>query len=62
MAQQRHSIIISAAPKSMNTMYNAKDILQDLRFLSTDNKKSRGEKRKNELLIQRRKGRPQGVG
>ena len=30
-------------------------ISQDLRFLSTEDKKSRGEKRENELLIQRRK-------
>ncbi len=49
-------IIIPAAPKSMVTMYNAKDILQDLRFISTDDIKARsGLKRENELLIQRRK-------
>jgi parafibromin len=48
-------IIIPAAPKSLMTMYNAKDVLQDLKFVSTDDKKSRGEKRENELLIQRRK-------
>ena len=29
--------------------------MQDLRFISTDDKKGRGEKRENELLIQRRK-------
>ena len=36
-------------------MYNAKDILQDLRFMSTEDKKSGGARRENELLIQRRK-------
>ena len=48
-------IIIPAAPKSLITMYNAKDILQDLRFMSTEDKKSGGARRENELLIQRRK-------
>jgi len=48
-------IIIPAAPKSLITMYNAKDILQDLRFMSTEDKKSAGARRENELLIQRRK-------
>ena len=48
-------IIIPAAPKSLISMYNAKEILQDLRFVSTDDKKSSGGKRENELLIQRRK-------
>ena len=28
-------IVISAAPKSLITMFNAKEILQDLRFVST---------------------------
>jgi len=48
-------IIIPAAPKSLITMYNAKEILQDLRFVSTEDKKNRGAKRENDLLIQRRK-------
>lgn len=50
-------IIISAAPKSLITMYNAKEILQDLRFVSTEEIKAKqaGMKRDNELLIQRRK-------
>lgn len=38
-------------------MYNAKDILQDLRFVSTDEKKSQGCKRENAVLIQRRRNR-----
>merc|ERR1712241_1503033 len=50
-------IIISAAPKSLITMYNAKEILQDLRFVPTEDMKARGGgmKRDNEVLIQRRK-------
>merc|ERR1712029_1236997 len=49
-------IIISAAPKSLITMYNAKEILQDLKFISTEDVKVKGGlKRDNEVLIQRRK-------
>lgn len=48
-------IIIPAATTSLITMYNAKEILQDLRYLSTDEKKSQGIKRENEVLVQRRK-------
>lgn len=36
-------------------MYNAKDILEDLRFISTEEKKSKGCSRENDLLLQRRK-------
>ncbi|KAK8768243.1 hypothetical protein V5799_015291 [Amblyomma americanum] len=50
-------IIIPAATTSLITMYNAKDILQDLRFISTDEKKSQGCKRENAVLIQRRRNR-----
>ena len=50
-------IVISAAPKSLVTMYNAQAILQDLKFVSTEEMKAKmaGMKRDNELLIQRRK-------
>ena len=50
-------IIISAAPKSLITMFNAKEVLQDLRFVSTEEMKAKNAnlKRDNELLIQRRK-------
>ncbi|KAH3795821.1 hypothetical protein DPMN_149382, partial [Dreissena polymorpha] len=48
-------IIIPAATTSLITMFNAKDVLQDLRFMSTEQKKSQGAKRDNEVLIQRRK-------
>ncbi|XP_074654028.1 parafibromin-like isoform X2 [Tubulanus polymorphus] len=48
-------IIIPAATTSLITMFNAKDILQDLKFISTEEKRSRGTKRDNEVLIQRQK-------
>jgi len=48
-------IIIPAAPKSLITMFNAKDILQDLKYVTTDEKRSNGAKRENDVLIQRRK-------
>ena len=49
-------IIIPAANTSLITMFNAKEILQDLRFISTDEKKMQGGRRDNEILIQRQKG------
>merc|ERR1712126_525327 len=48
-------IIIPAAPKSLITMFNAKEILQDLKFVSTEEKRAAGAKRENDVLIQRRK-------
>jgi parafibromin len=36
-------------------MYNAKEILQDLRFMTTEEKKASGSQRENEILLQRRK-------
>ncbi|GFQ72298.1 parafibromin [Trichonephila clavata] len=48
-------IIIPAATTSLITMYNAKDLLQDLRYVDTSEKKAQGCKRENEVLIQRRK-------
>lgn len=48
-------IIIPATNTSLITMYNAKDILQDLKFISIDDKKSQGCARENEILLQRRK-------
>lgn len=36
-------------------MYNAKDILQDLKFVSNEEKRSQGCKRETEILLQRRK-------
>jgi len=48
-------IIIPAAPKSLITMFNAKEILQDLKFVTTEDKRAGGAKRENDVLIQRRK-------
>ncbi|KAK2186474.1 hypothetical protein NP493_199g06037 [Ridgeia piscesae] len=48
-------IIIPAATTSLITMYNSKEILQELKFVSTDEKKSQGCRRDNEVLLQRQK-------
>ena len=48
-------IIIPGAPKSLITMFNAKDLLQDLKFVSTEDKRKTGAKRESDVLIQRRK-------
>uniref|UniRef100_A0A182RUP8 Parafibromin n=1 Tax=Anopheles funestus TaxID=62324 RepID=A0A182RUP8_ANOFN len=48
-------IIIPAATTSLITMYNARDVLQDLKFVTTDEKKRGGSSRENEVLIQRQK-------
>ncbi|KAK3590593.1 hypothetical protein CHS0354_001618 [Potamilus streckersoni] len=48
-------IVIPAATTSVITMFNSKDILQDLKFVTTEEKKAKGAKRDNEVLIQRRK-------
>lgn len=54
-------IIIPSAPTSLINMYNAKDILQDLKFVTQEEKKSKGYQRENELLIQRRKSKDMTV-
>ncbi|XP_038063550.1 parafibromin-like [Patiria miniata] len=48
-------IIIPAATTSLVTLYNAKDILQDLKFFTSDEKKAQGARKENDVLIQRRK-------
>ncbi|KAG5678367.1 hypothetical protein PVAND_008049 [Polypedilum vanderplanki] len=48
-------IIIPSSPNSLITMYNAKEILQDLRFTTTEEQKNKGAQRENEILLQRRK-------
>ncbi|KAM7538457.1 hypothetical protein Aperf_G00000066248 [Anoplocephala perfoliata] len=48
-------IIVPAAPTSLITMINASDILQDLQFVSPEDKQKQGCKRENELLINHRK-------
>lgn len=48
-------IIIPSANTSLITMYNAKEILQDLKYVSVDEKRAMNLKRENEILLQRRK-------
>uniref|UniRef100_A0A914WG92 Parafibromin n=1 Tax=Plectus sambesii TaxID=2011161 RepID=A0A914WG92_9BILA len=48
-------IVIPAAGTSLITMYNVCDLLQDLRFVSTEEKKAQGIRRENEVLLQRSK-------
>ncbi|CAD6991141.1 parafibromin [Ceratitis capitata] len=58
-AQKRVSrtpiIIIPSANTSLITMFNAKDILQDLKYVSTEDKKRTGSARDNEVLLQRKR-------
>ncbi|XP_072919613.1 parafibromin [Hemitrygon akajei] len=55
-------IIIPAATTSLITMLNAKDLLQDLKFFPSEEKKKQGCQRENEILIQRRKDQVQPGG
>ncbi|EDO35837.1 predicted protein [Nematostella vectensis] len=48
-------IVIPAGSTSLITIYNAKELLQDFKFVSSDEKKKQGARRENEVLIQRRK-------
>lgn len=48
-------IIIPAATTSLITMYNVKDILQELKFMTTEQKRAQGCARENEVLLQRSK-------
>uniref|UniRef100_A0A8C2EUC8 Parafibromin n=1 Tax=Cyprinus carpio TaxID=7962 RepID=A0A8C2EUC8_CYPCA len=55
-------IIIPAATTSLITMLNAKDLLQDLKFVTSEDKKKQGIQRDNEVLMQRRKDQVQPGG
>uniref|UniRef100_A0A9J8D1D2 Parafibromin n=1 Tax=Cyprinus carpio carpio TaxID=630221 RepID=A0A9J8D1D2_CYPCA len=55
-------IIIPAATTSLITMLNAKDLLQDLKFVTSEDKKKQGIQRDNEVLLQRRKDQVQPGG
>ncbi|EHB12236.1 Parafibromin [Heterocephalus glaber] len=55
-------IIIPAATTSLKTMLNAKDLLQYLKFVPSDEKQKQGCQRENETLIQRRKDQMQPRG
>ncbi|XP_045112686.1 parafibromin-like isoform X2 [Portunus trituberculatus] len=48
-------IIVPNSPKSLITMLNAKDLLQDMKFVSLEEKRKQGTKRETEILIQRPK-------
>lgn len=48
-------IIIPAGANSLISMYNAKDVLQDLKFVSVDQKKTEGTRRDNEVLLHRQR-------
>ncbi|XP_036673173.3 parafibromin [Drosophila suzukii] len=48
-------IIIPSANTSLITMLNVKDILQELRFMSTSEKKLQGCQRDSEVLLQRKR-------
>ncbi|KAF6029376.1 cdc73 [Bugula neritina] len=48
-------IIIPASTTSLIQMINAKDILQDLKYVSAEQKRKEGVKRDNEVLIQRKR-------
>uniref|UniRef100_A0A9J7Z7N2 Parafibromin n=1 Tax=Cyprinus carpio carpio TaxID=630221 RepID=A0A9J7Z7N2_CYPCA len=55
-------IIIPAATTSLITMLNAKELLQDLKFVTSEDKKKQGIQRDNEVLLQRRKDQVQPGG
>uniref|UniRef100_A0A3Q3RJE9 Parafibromin n=1 Tax=Mastacembelus armatus TaxID=205130 RepID=A0A3Q3RJE9_9TELE len=55
-------IIIPAATTSLITMLNAKDLLQDLKFVTSEEKKKQGIPRDNEVLLQRRRDQIQPGG
>ncbi|XP_001176791.2 parafibromin [Strongylocentrotus purpuratus] len=48
-------IIVPAATTALITLYNAMDLLQDFRFVTSDEKKKQGSRKENDVLIQRRK-------
>ncbi|KAG7304165.1 hypothetical protein JYU34_011100 [Plutella xylostella] len=49
-------IIIPASTTALVSMFNVKDMLQDFKFVPTEQKKAEGSGRENEVLLQRRKG------
>jgi len=54
-SSQTPIIIIPTACISLITMYNVKEILQDLRYVSNEDKRAQDCKRKNEIFLARRK-------
>ncbi|CAF0846380.1 unnamed protein product, partial [Didymodactylos carnosus] len=49
-------IVIPPALTSLITRYNCKELLEDLKYISTDEGKASGIKRDGDILIQRKKG------
>ncbi|XP_061718418.1 parafibromin-like [Cydia pomonella] len=49
-------IIIPAAPTSLISLYNVKDVLQDHKYVSVQQKRAEGAVCESEVLLQRRKG------
>jgi len=49
-------IIIPASTTSLINMFNAKDMLADLKYVSMEDKRAAGMRRDNEVLLQRQKG------
>lgn len=49
-------IIIPATTTSLISMLNARDILQDLKYVTVEEKRAQGAVRENEVLLQRTKG------
>ncbi|OQR71103.1 parafibromin-like [Tropilaelaps mercedesae] len=48
-------IIIPAAATSLITMFNAKDILEDLKFVSSEDKRKAGVRREQAVIVQHRR-------
>ncbi|CAD5224175.1 unnamed protein product [Bursaphelenchus okinawaensis] len=48
-------IIIPASGTALITMYNAEDIIQEMKFVSSEERKKQKTRRENEVLIHRRK-------
>ena len=49
-------IVIPPALTSLITRYNCKELLEDLKYISTEEGKASGTKRDGDILIQRKKG------
>merc|ERR1719427_2361857 len=49
-------IVIPASLQSLITLYNVQDLLQNLKFVTTKQKKSEGGKREAEVFIHRKRG------
>jgi len=55
-------IIVPAVTTAVITMYNVKDFLEGVRYISSEEKKRSGVKRQNELILHRKKPHPTQPG